>query len=168
MGFVRDLVKAGSVGFVETALEHVGSLMRVQSTRHLLRPPSGPLLTSKGLCHVGQNWFCWFGRYQERVSSDAHSWKVASVFFFFAILAFLASEVGNTGKTMNPKKTCSRFFDLSFSYDSSIAKMSRTTVRSREVLILLSLLVVTTPHHRCSVADMAWDRSVSVGRMLAI
>ena len=24
MGFIRDLVKAGSVGFVETAVEHVG------------------------------------------------------------------------------------------------------------------------------------------------
>ena len=28
---------------------------------------------------------------------------------------------------------------------------------SREVLILLFLIVVTTPHHRCSVANMAWD-----------
>ena len=46
--------------------------------------------------------------------------------------------------------------------------MSRTTVLSLEVLILLFIFVVTTPHKRCSVATMAWDRLVSVGRMLTI
>ena len=39
---------------------------------------------------------------------------------------------------------------------------------SLEVLILLFLFVVTTPHHHCSVANMAWDRLVSVGRVLTI
>ena len=46
--------------------------------------------------------------------------------------------------------------------------MSRTTVRPREVLILLSFFVVTTSHHRCSVANMVWDPLTSVGRMLTI
>ena len=50
----------------------------------------------------------------------------------------------------------------------SFVKMSRITVRSREVLILLFLFAVTTLHHRCSVADVAWDRSVSVGRVMTI
>ena len=64
--FVRDLVKAASLGFVETAVEHVGLLFFAKkagaqrfiidaraSNRHFLRPPSGPLLTGEGLCHVG-------------------------------------------------------------------------------------------------------------------
>ena len=46
--------------------------------------------------------------------------------------------------------------------------MSRTTVLPLEVLILFFLLVVTNPHRGCSVANMAWDRLVSVGRMLTI
>ena len=46
--------------------------------------------------------------------------------------------------------------------------MSRTTEFSLEVLILLFSFVVTTSHHCCSVANMAWDRLVSVGRMLTM
>ena len=46
--------------------------------------------------------------------------------------------------------------------------MSRTTARSREVLILFFWFVVTTPHHRCSAANMAWDPLASVGRMLTV
>ena len=46
--------------------------------------------------------------------------------------------------------------------------MSRTAVRSREVLILLFEFAVTTPHHRCSVANMSWVRLVSVGFVLTI
>ena len=46
--------------------------------------------------------------------------------------------------------------------------MAWTTERSRVVLIVLSLFVVITPHHRCSAANMAWDRLVSVGRLLTI
>ena len=60
-----DLVKAGSVGFVEAADEHVRFFFVAKkagaqrfmndaraSNRHILRPPSGPLLTGEGLCHV--------------------------------------------------------------------------------------------------------------------
>ena len=47
-------------------------------------------------------------------------------------------------------------------------KMSRTTARSREVLITLLSFVVTTPHHHCSVANMARDPVDSVGRTLTI
>ena len=46
--------------------------------------------------------------------------------------------------------------------------MPLTIVRSREVLILTSLLAVTSPLHRCLAAYVAWDRLVSAGRMLAI
>ena len=65
VGFIRDLEKAGSVGFVETATEHVGLFFVAKkagaqrfiidaraSNPHLLNPPSGPLLTGEGLCHV--------------------------------------------------------------------------------------------------------------------
>ena len=47
-------------------------------------------------------------------------------------------------------------------------KMSRTTARSREVLIILSLSVVIIPHHRCLEADMAWCPVASDGRMPTI
>ena len=40
----------------------------------------------------------------------------------------------------------------------SSVKMSRTDVLSMEVLILFFSCVVTTPHHRFSVAIMAWNR----------
>ena len=73
VGVIRDLVKAGSVGFVVTAVEHVGLffvakkagaqrffLYTCKTKRHFLRPPTG-----KGLCDVefqgapgdAQNWF---------------------------------------------------------------------------------------------------------------
>ena len=46
--------------------------------------------------------------------------------------------------------------------------MSRTTARSREMLIILSLFVVATPHRGCSVANMALDPVASDGLMLTI
>ena len=64
VGFVRDLVKAGSVSSVEDVVEHVGLFFVVKkagvqryivdahaSNRHFLRPPSGPLLAGEGLFH---------------------------------------------------------------------------------------------------------------------
>ena len=42
----------------------------------------------------------------------------------------------------------------------------RVVEMSLEVLILLSSFALTTPHHHCSKGNMAWDRLVSVGRML--
>ena len=60
MGFIRDLTTAGSAGFVETTVEHVGLLFMAKRAaaqrltidagarnRHFLNPPSGPLPTSK-------------------------------------------------------------------------------------------------------------------------
>ena len=44
-------------------------------------------------------------------------------------------------------------------------KMSRSTTRSQEVRALLLSSDVTATHHRCSVANMAWDPLASVGRM---
>ena len=78
VGFVRDLVEAGSDDSVEDAVEHVELFFVAKkagaqrfiidahaSSRYFLRPPSGPLLTGEGLCHVefqgapedAQNWF---------------------------------------------------------------------------------------------------------------
>ena len=93
VGVVSDLGKAGSVGFVEDAVEHVGLLFVAKkagaqrfivdaqaSNRHFLRLPFGPLLTSEGLSvsHFREilktlRTVCGFGRYQERVSPNAHS-----------------------------------------------------------------------------------------------
>ena len=111
------------------------------------------------------------GRYQERVSSDAHSrWMQA----FFALPAVLASEVGCKGKTINERRLASdslicpvpTTLPSGFSCAMFSVKMSRTTARSREVLTVVFLWVVTTPHHHCSAAYMAWDRMVCVGRVL--
>ena len=58
MGFVRDLVNVGSVGFVEDAVEHRWSLFRCQEGWRsevqltCLRLASGPFLTGEGLCRV--------------------------------------------------------------------------------------------------------------------
>ena len=74
VGFVREQAETGSVGFVENAVEHVFRWQKARthqpimvraSNRHFMRLPSGPLLTSEGLCHVefqgtpedAQNWF---------------------------------------------------------------------------------------------------------------
>ena len=90
--------------------------------------------------------------------------------------AVLASEVGYTGKTIDQKRlapdslVCSvpTTLPMVFLGRCSSVKVSRTTVPSLEVLILIFFLFVTTPHHRCSVVNMAWDRLVSVGRMQAM
>ena len=99
--FVRDLVEAGSVGFVEAAVTHVGLFLVAKkagaqrfiidaraSNPHFLRPQSGPLLTREGLCHVefqgapgdAQNWFVGSADIKNALSSNALSWMVPSVF----------------------------------------------------------------------------------------
>ena len=94
MGFVRVMVKAGSIGFVEDAVEHVGLFFVAKkagaqrftidaraSNRHFLKPPSGPLVTKEGLCQVEfQGSQEDAHRPQKRVSSGAHCWMVARVF----------------------------------------------------------------------------------------
>ena len=64
VGFVRDLVKADSVRFVEAAGEHVGLLfvakkagaqrfiMMRATNRYFVRPPAGPLPTGEELSPV--------------------------------------------------------------------------------------------------------------------
>ena len=80
---------------------------------------------------------------------------------FFALSAVLASEVGHTGRTVQHFRCVSlwRCFTV---------KTSRTIARSLEVLILLSLSFVTTPHHRRLVVNMARDLVASDGLMLTI
>ena len=77
-GFICDVEKAGSVGFVETAVVHIGLFIVAAkagaqrfiidaraSNRHFLNFPSGHLLTREGLCNVecqgaledARNWF---------------------------------------------------------------------------------------------------------------
>ena len=190
VGLIRDLEKAGSIGFFETAVEHVGPFFVAKkagarrfipdaraSNRSFLSPPSGPLLTAEGLCHVEfqgasedvSKLVCGFGRYQERVSSDAHSSTVASV--FFALPTVLASKVGYTGKTVEQKRLA----------PDSLIYLVPTTLPIGCCLAMLFCVtdhcirggnadspLVTTPHHRCSEANTAWDRKASVGRMLTI
>ena len=87
---------------------------------HFLGPPSGPLLTGEGLCHVefqqafddAQNWLVGSADikntfHQMRIPGDC--WR------FFALHAVLASEVGYT----RSKTSRSRFFEITCPYDSS-------------------------------------------------
>ena len=116
---------------------------------------------------------CGFTRYQERVSQDAHSWIVTCV---SGNPVFLAYEVGYIGRTVNQKRLApgSSIFRVLQHYRwVSLGRcvsvnMSRGTARSREVRTLFLSSDVIAPHHRCSVADMAWDPLASVGRMRTI
>ena len=99
----RELLKAG---FVEAAVEHVGLFfvaknggaqrfiidVRATSNGHFSKPPSGPLLSSEGLCRVEF----------QRAPEDAQHWLRSEA--FFALLAVLASEVGYTGKRSTQKR----------------------------------------------------------------
>ena len=117
VGFVRDLVKNGSVGFVTTAVEKVGLSFVAKkagaqrsivdssaSNRHFSRPPSGPLPTGERLCHV---------EFQGALE-DAQNWCVGSADIKNAFhqmripgwsqAFFIASEVVYTGKTIDRKR----------------------------------------------------------------
>ena len=104
---------------------------------------------------------------------DAQNWFVGSadIKMHFPRCSRIRSWLH--GKNGQPKTSCSRLSDISCPLQHFrrvslgrcfSVKVSRTTARSREVLMLLFLFVVTTPHHRCSVANMARDLLVSIGR----
>ena len=103
--------------FLQAAVEHVGLFFVAKkagaqrcnidaraSNRHFLNPLSGPLLTEEGLCHVEF----------QGAPEDARIWFVVSVdnknafpgckLLFFPVAAFLASEVGYTGKKVDQKR----------------------------------------------------------------
>ena len=120
MGFVRDLVRAGSVGFVETAIEHVGLLFSVKKAgarRFIIRcackQPIFFEISGWTVAHRGGTLPCRISGAPE----DAQNWFVGSAeikntfhqmrfsgwlqLFFFAFPAVLASEVGYVGKTID-------------------------------------------------------------------
>ena len=125
VGFVRGLVKAGPVGFVETAVEHDWSLLRCQedwAQRFIIDARASN--RGEGLCHV---------EFQGALD-DAKDWFVSSTEFknvfhhmrilgwlqaFFALPVVFASEVGCTGKNVSATTTCSRFVDIPCSNDAS-------------------------------------------------
>ena len=121
------------------------------SNRHFLSP-SGLLLTGEGLCHVDfqgppeevQNWFVG--------SADISNALQA----YFALTTVLASEIGKTRKSVERKRLLldsliylPASHPMSFLGRCSSVKISRTTVLSMEVLILL-LFVVTAPRWSCA------------------
>ena len=71
------------------------------SNRHFLKPPSGPLVTSEGLCHVefqgapedAQSWFVGY-------KIPTPRWLQA----FFALSAVFASDVGYNPKRLAPDR----------------------------------------------------------------
>ena len=169
-----------SVGFVEAPVEHVGLFFVAMkagaqrfivdaraSNRYLPKPPSGPLFTSERLCHVefqgapedAQNWF---------VGSADIKNAFRQMRAFFALPAVIASEIGYTRKrsTKNVLLPILRYILFLQHFQCVLlrrcfsVRISRTTARSREVLVVLFLFVVTTPHNRCWVTNVAWDPGV--------
>ena len=164
VGFVRNLVKAGSVEFVERAVEHVGLFFVAKKagaqrfiidaracSRHFLTPPSGPLLTGEGLCHVdfqgalddAQNWFVGWAD----IKNALHQMRIPEVNVFFALPAVLATEVGKKGKAVDQERLApdsliypvlTTSSDGFFPGRFSSVKTSRITARAREVLTLFS------------------------------
>ena len=99
VGFIRDLVKAGSVGFVETAAEHVGLFFVAKEAgaqSSLLRDSA--MSNFRERLRTLNNWFVGSADtkhafHQIRIPEWLQS--------FFVLPAVLASGVGYTGKTIN-------------------------------------------------------------------
>ena len=134
----------------------------------------------KRLCHVefqgvpedAQNWFVG----STDIHNAFHKMRIPGrLQAFFAMPAVLASEVGYTGRTVDQKRLAPdspiylvpathpmRFSWVMF-FCEDVA--DHCTITGSADSFCFS---VTIPHHHCSVANMAWDRLVSVGRMLTI
>ena len=100
MGFVRDLVKAGSVEFVEDAVEHVGSSLLPR--RLVLR---GSSLMRVQVIDADRTGFMG----SADIKKALHQMRILGWLLFFALPAVLASEVGYTEK--RPRTSCSRFLN---------------------------------------------------------
>ena len=108
VGFIRDLVNAGSVDFVEDTVEHVGLFVvakKAGAQRFIgharpkqstcLRPPACILFTGEGLCHVefhepledAQNWFVCSANIINAFTLDGYR-----LFFTSHHITFIASE----------------------------------------------------------------------------
>ena len=134
VGFIRDLMKVGSVGFVEDAVEHVGLFFVAKkagaqrfivdaraSNRHFVRPPDG------------REKFFGMSNFRERLRrlrTGLYFRPISRTRFikcafldgykrFFALPAVIAPEVGCTGKNGQPKTSCSRLFDISRHHNTS-------------------------------------------------
>ena len=135
--FVRELVKAGSVGFVERCCRTRWSFFRCQkgwsserfivdvraSNRHFLRLPSGPLFTGEGLWYVEfqgmledpQNWFVG----SADINNAFHQMRIPGL--LEALFAVPCSRIRSWShrKFDRTVTSCSRFFDISCPYNTS-------------------------------------------------
>ena len=122
--FTRDTAKAGSVGFVEDAVEHVGLFFLgkkagVQrfivdaraSNPHFLRPPAGTVAHRRGtfamsnckerLKTLRKSWFVGWAD----IKNAFHQMRIPGwLQGHFALPAVLASEVGLTGKVIDKER----------------------------------------------------------------
>ena len=122
VGFIRDLVKVGSVGFVEMAVEHVGLFFVAKkagaqrfivdacaSNRHFVRPPDGPLTGEKNFAmsnfreHL-RTLIIWFVG-SDDIKNAFHQMDIpGKLQTFFELPSVVASEVCYTGNTVNQKR----------------------------------------------------------------
>ena len=152
------------------------------SIRHCLRPPSGPVLTDEGLRRVecqgapqdADN--CLWVRpiSRTRFISCAFLDGFKSV---FALTAVVASEAGHVVKKINQKRLApdSLIYPVPTTLPMCVSWTMFFCQDVADHLTLtgsadyhLSLLVVTTPHRRCSVANVAWDLVAFDALMLTI
>ena len=123
-----------------------------------MRHPFGPLLTGEGLCNVefqraledAQNWFVC----SADIKNAFHQMRIPIWLQAFLCTArFSRMRSWLHRKNDRPKTSCSRFFDISCSYNTSdgffmgdvfLSRCHGSHARSREVLILLFSFVVTT------------------------
>ena len=134
VGLIRDLVKAASVGFGQTAKKAAGHhfcACKRASNRYFLSPPYGPLLTGEEFFHVecqgapedAQNWFVGSPDVKNafhpilRTRFTRCAYLTGCKRFCTARRSRLRSWL--FGKTIQPNRTCFRILDLSCSFNTS-------------------------------------------------
>ena len=130
------------------------------------------MLTGEGLRHVeflgapeeAQNWFVGSTDFKNASPSDAHP----------SMITWVSCTARHPRiQCLGKHPTLGSFLSVQNYQWVSLGrcfpvKMSRTTARSREVLVLLSLVCRDHSKHRCSAANMAWDPLASTGLMLTL
>ena len=134
VGFVRDLVKGWFRRVCRRCVEHVGLFFVAKkavaqrsiidaraSNRHFLRPPFGPFLTGKGLCHVAgqgapEDAQIWFVGWAD-IKDAAHQMWIPGW-----LRAFFASRIRSWlhRKNDRSKTSCSRVCEKSCPCDISM------------------------------------------------
>ena len=184
--FVRDLMKGGSVEFVEDAVEHIGLFFVAKK--------AGAQRFIIDACASNRHFFYFFfwtvahfarSNLRRCPKTLRTGLSVQPIFRTRSITCGFVDGCGRSSRcplSSHPKLGTQEkrsIEDVLLPYALSprhcewvllgqcfSAAMSQIIARSWEMRTLLFSSVVTTPHTRCSVANMAWDPLASVVNML--